>query len=361
MKKLFTVLGLIFTVFITWQVQALSQSPVGSDFYYVGSNGEPQITYTCDIGWESFKDNSGYGCKKKVVTLPKPRDTKYYVWDTQQCQRIRYACKKWWEYFWDKIGCGCKKINKPEYREVQDYNFDLTIKKEWKKLILKWDKFSKNEKIKWFKFVYSQKNSQPVYPEDPALYLGSNPDLQSSVKYLKKGVYYVRLCAITEENARYCSKVQKITIEDNNESPIVCTREYEPVCGQPIVNCPQWAVCQRALPKTYSNKCVLKAEKAQYLYGGKCKNDEKKDYNISPNIKDKVDNLTGRFIKKLEIKKYSNDKIVSIIDQVIIKLQKLKTNPRYTAIVIYMVDVLNKYKDKYQDDFGIIEEIFSDY
>jgi len=41
--------------------------------------------------------------------LPEATDTKYYVWDTQQCMLMKYTCDTWYNYFSDTIGCGCEK------------------------------------------------------------------------------------------------------------------------------------------------------------------------------------------------------------------------------------------------------------
>jgi len=57
--------------------------------------------------------------------------------------------------------------------------------------------------------------------------------------------------------------------------PVACTLEYAPVCGQPTVQCPAGADCQRPLPKTYGNSCSLKAAGASYLYEGQCRDDVK--------------------------------------------------------------------------------------
>lgn len=44
-----------------------------------------------------------------------------------------------------------------------------------------------------------------------------------------------------------------------DESPIMCTMQYAPVCGK------------KDTIKTYGNSCMLGADKAEYLYEGECK------------------------------------------------------------------------------------------
>ena len=53
----------------------------------------------------------------------------------------------------------------------------------------------------------------------------------------------------------------------------VCTMEYAPVCAvyKPTINC-LVAPCPAVDPvvQTYSNKCMMNAEGASYLYDGEC-------------------------------------------------------------------------------------------
>lgn len=61
------------------------------------------------------------------------------------------------------------------------------------------------------------------------------------------------------------------------EDPIICTEQYEPVCGKPYLCLVAKFTQGHILPecefgKTYSNQCFLKAEKAIYIHDGECKN-----------------------------------------------------------------------------------------
>lgn len=269
--------------------------------------------------------------------------------------------------------------NEPGYKDVKSYDFDLDVEADGKKLYIEWNEFEHDEELKWFKFVYSKTDSSPTYPENDALYLGDDEDMDSAEKWFKEGSYYVRLCAITHANGRYCSEVRKVEIwsyDEGRDEVYACTKEYAPVCGK-----------KDGKKRTFSNKCTMKSEGATYAYSGKCevekedkydkdkydKEEDKKEYKedykkndrnyygLSQDMKERVEELIENFIEKLEDKDYSDEKIVSVIDQIIVKLEKLKSDARYKVLVTYMIDLLRDYQSEYSDDFGTIEDIFSDY
>lgn len=57
--------------------------------------------------------------------------------------------------------------------------------------------------------------------------------------------------------------------------PMICTMEYAPVCGVPMVDCSDSSKpCPMVMPQTYGNGCQLAAAKATKLYEGVCVTDE---------------------------------------------------------------------------------------
>ncbi len=95
--------------------------------------------------------------------------------------------------------------------------------------------------------------TQPTEPRDCPIY---NRPICGSGEVLK-----------TETDSLGC-KVPKC-VRDN---PVACTMEYAPVCGKP-------AYCMRAnmmysreceIGKTYSNKCMLKGDGAEFMHEGEC-------------------------------------------------------------------------------------------
>ena len=81
---------------------------------------------------------------------------------------------------------------------------------------------------------------------------------------------YSNTCFMKQDKAEFQYEGE---CKDDEPKPIACTREYDPVCGQPVFDCPEGAVCMMPLPVTYSNKCMMQAAGAEYLYHGKCEQD----------------------------------------------------------------------------------------
>jgi len=63
-------------------------------------------------------------------------------------------------------------------------------------------------------------------------------------------------------------------VATKDETPTMCTMQYVPVCGKKDtgVRCIK-APCPSFETKTYSNSCMLGADKAEYLYEGECKDE----------------------------------------------------------------------------------------
>jgi hypothetical protein len=65
---------------------------------------------------------------------------------------------------------------------------------------------------------------------------------------------------------------------EDDSSPIFCTADYAPVCGQidTGIRCIT-TPCPSFEEKTYSNKCTLSVAKATFLYEGECKESSEKE------------------------------------------------------------------------------------
>ena len=190
------------------------------------------------------------------------------------------------------------------------------------------------------------------------------------------------------------------------EEDIVCSQEYEPVCGRPDYTCPAWVTCNRPLPKTYSNKCLLKAAGADYLSKWECKTqtelpsatdtkyyvgntdkcmlikyrcDTGWDYfsdtlgcgckkmtkdkviPLTSSLKIRLSDIVENFIEKLEKKYDSDEKKWDIIQDMKEKFWDLWENERYEEVVNYVIDLLEEYQEKLEDDLDVIEDIFDNF
>ncbi len=83
------------------------------------------------------------------------------------------------------------------------------------KVYTSWNVFTK-EPLKRYKVMRSTTNPYPVYPEDSYIAAIGNMNTTSHVDSNPKTAYY-RVCAITQYNNRYCSKVFKIVVTGNQD------------------------------------------------------------------------------------------------------------------------------------------------
>jgi hypothetical protein len=75
----------------------------------------------------------------------------------------------------------------------------------------------------------------------------------------------------------------------------------------------------------------------------------------------KMQKTIENFIMRLEAKGYTDEKNLATLEEVHKKLEKLAKQPKYKAVALYAVELIEAAKTKYQDDFSEIDKIFSDF
>ncbi len=245
------------------------------------------------------------------------------------------------------------------YAPVQNYDFNLQVSRDWWRLTFEWNTFEKDEKIKWWKLVYSQKTGDISYPENTARYLWKSQDLDEATQWFDAGKYYFRLCAITQKKNRYCSDALKYEFSEKTHKK---ERSYETSEKKDT-----WQKAENRYYVWNSKKCeVIKFRcKEWWKYFSDRKGCGCKKYTwghhlskLDEKIKKKIDMLLENFLKKLDAKGYSNTEMISKIDIVIHRLKKLKNKKRYATIVRYMISVLETKKWEYGDTLDEIEKVF---
>jgi len=282
---------------------------------------------------------------------------------------------------------------------IQDDSLNFDADLEDGDVYMKWSAFRSDEKMKYYKVIRSATVENPVYPDNGYIKVITNINTTKFVDYkpLQWTAYY-RVCAITDENNRYCSNVVKIyNDKEDDDRPTICTADYSPVCGYKDGKLKTYSnKCNLTASKayykysgeckddtttvctddytpvcwlkngrltTYSNKCNLLADKAYYKYSGKCEQYSDtwviSDYDIPHSLKVRALNMINWFIAKLEKAWYSNEKKIEVIDNIIEKLNNLEEEkPSLSNIINYLITLLKEKKLKYENDFWVIEDIF---
>ncbi len=78
-----------------------------------------------------------------------------------------------------------------------------------------------------------------------------------------------------EGNTQYASVAEaEAELDAVAETPAICTMQYAPVCGRKDtgIRCVT-TPCDSYEEKTYGNSCMLRADKAEYVHEGECRDD----------------------------------------------------------------------------------------
>jgi len=174
-------------------------------------------------------------------------------------------------------------------KEFLDNSLKLKAELKDKKVYLDWSAFKNEKNFKYYKIMKSTSNEYKDFSENNYIKFSTNINftkwLDISKNYQKT---YYKICAITKEETKYCSRVVKV--------------EKTP----PTIEL-QLHVERKIMLETFVDNFIIKMENNNYSKEKKLKN---------------IDKL----ISKLKIKKLKKPKYKLIINYLIINLQNKKTN-----------------------------------
>jgi len=194
-------------------------------------------------------------------------------------------------------------ISKEEFNFIADFKEDGKVYMSWIPI----SKFN-DWAFKYYKIVRSSTNSNPRYPEDG--YIKYSEDKESFISYVDEnppsGTNYYRLCAIMQDNTRYCSLTKQVNVIKNTA-------------------------------KTFTNQTTTNTGNTQST-------PTKTKIELSINSKTILDNWVSSYIKKLNEKYGENFATInSKVQETISKLEKLKTQKTHlTKYIDYIIDKLSE-------------------
>lgn len=231
---------------------------------------------------------------------------------------------------------------------ILDESLDFEAKLDWWKVYTSWTAYSQDESLKYYKVVRSQDTTNPVYPDNWYIYYSSDINSTSYVDQKPlTGTTYYRVCAITNENNRYCSNVVTIYKEKTEEVKIWWEKDAYWCYTSAWYS---WCEAKSKCIRTWEEKCE------------QTNNSDMTKKIVENNLKVKAEKLVNNFVLKVEKAYSSTDKRIEVINKVIVKLNALAENkPSQKQIIEYIVIKLKAKVESYKwSDLGDIESIFSD-
>lgn len=234
-------------------------------------------------------------------------------------------------------------------------------------VILQWIPVAKlkPEWFNYYKIVRSERNTNPVYPDDGYIDYSSDPGLSTYTdKSPLYGKAYYRVCMIYDANStglkpRYCSNTVALSRETQKNDvippPPPTQKLQEPIKSQPETSQP---------PKPPVNDQQRQTEPKKEPQKQPQPEPKKEPSNSTSSIlKKRLDAILLNFQKSLDKREISSSDKVSIIEKAIERYNALsqKTQSSTTKkMCSYMIEKLNLMKNQYvEEDTWEIEWILS--
>jgi hypothetical protein len=231
----------------------------------------------------------------------------------------------------------------PAYKTaIIDDSLEFEAKRDGSEVYLEWNEYEGDD-FKYYKIMRSETHNNPVYPDQHALnYKDDVSDTEYELKdWAQKSVNY-RVCVITTENGRICSKVvslEGMTQEDHKE---YSKEKYE-------------------YKKEYTKE---KVEDKKVYTKEKLKTTKKP--NLDTKLAERADKMVDNLVARLE-KKHGDDteKQADRLETIINKLETLNSkikSENTKALVTYITEGLKEAlnelgaSDDIEEIFDILEE-----
>lgn len=205
---------------------------------------------------------------------------------------------------------------------IIDSSLNFTAVRDWYKIKMDWSTYNKSN-FKYYKVIRSETLENPVYPDNwyiKAIWNNDTSEATYENKSSKSAIY--RVCVITTDMNRYCSKTVKLAWYN---APEKTQYDYEKKTTY-------------VKKTTYENK-----------------------YGISSTLAKRADKLVAQFAIKIEEKLNTDSDKLNAYETIIWKLENLSEKKESLKNLIdYIVNQLKAKMWKYNSDFDEIEEIFKD-
>ena len=242
--------------------------------------------------------------------------------------------------------------SEPKFGEVEKYDFDFSVEQDGRKVEVEWEAYGEDN-FKWYKLLRSSNNSEPVYPDDHVFRVITDQDVDETYDYLPRGVSYYRLCVVTQENDRLCSRVVKIYNDESND-------EYSYKSNNTDLDKNKYNRTHLGSDAAgaYNDKSYTKtniSDKKPQKYN---KNTDRK-VSVSSKIRTRLNNFIETFSERLEKSDLSDEQKAKKIETILNRLEELKEKkPNLSSVIDYLISSLKELHGEYSNELDSIEALF---
>lgn len=348
--SLISLLALISPSVYAWETSSWYKAVIEKDFQF---KADLEYNWSVELEWKDIDTTWDFKYFKLVRSNNNP-NPKYpedwyikYSADEDFTSYTDNKPKSWVNYYrickimkdWNRYCSKTQKIyieNKDATDKYNDKKYEtdwyktpvitdefwLEVIQKEKEVVLEWKKLKEyDNNFKWLKIIRSNNNANPFYPNEWAIWVYTNENETRYVDYKPKTwVNYYRICLITDDNDRYCSKVKKAYYKNGNTN----NSNYTKTNNTSNTN-NYWI--------TWKEKAVL-------------------------------NKMINSFFKKLESTNYSNDKKIDILENIINKLDELiDKNQKIKQQIEYLIILLKRKIETFQNSSWLdeIQKIFNEW